>query len=395
MMRRLAWPVFGLWCVLAAVSMLLQVRAGEVSEAAVVPTLGVLAGVGALLTRRRPGNLVGPILLVLAVLVTTSSAAGVVDRIAAGRSAPSLAIALVAWFDEWVIFLWFGLVGILLPLLFPDGNLPSRRWRWLVWTGALVVTAQVTSTAFGSRRLSWDGEGRSIPNPLAVGGPTGDVLRVAGSLAQPAFVLVLLASLSAVVVRLRRSAGVERLQLKWFTFSVALLLSGLVAAAVGEVSGVEVVGNIGWTLFLFALIVGVPLAIGVAILRYRLYDIDMVIKRTLVYGSLTALLVTTYLGMVLVLRLVLSPVTGESDLAVAASTLGVAALFRPVRARIQSVVDRRFYRARYDAARTVEGFSARLRDQLDLEALDVDLRRVVADTVAPAHVSLWLRDAPR
>ena len=311
-----------------------------------------------------------------------------------GEPDPSLAIRLLVWFDEWVIFLWFGLVGVLLPLLFPDGRLPSPRWRPVLWGGMIVVGAQVLSTALGEEQFNW-GEKGSIDNPLAVGGPAEGVLTAAGIASNIGFVIVLVAALISVTVRMRRSSGAERQQLKWFFYAIAFLLVGLAAAAISEGIGHELLGNVGWAVFLASLVLGMPLAIGTAIMRYRLYDIDLVIKRTLVYGSVTALLLGIYLVTVLVLRLALGPVTGESDLAVAGSTLTVAAVFRPVRARIQSVVDRRFYRARYDAARTVEGFSGRLRDELDLEALGLDLRRVVADTVAPAHVTLWLREVPR
>jgi hypothetical protein len=192
----------------------------------------------------------------------------------------------------------------------------------------------------------------------------------------------------SLVLRYRATRGEERLQLRWFAFSaVVFVLACLVSAVLFQTH----LAGAGQVLVIIAFLT-IPVAAGIAILRHRLYDIDVVIKRTLVYGSLSATLAVAYLTMVLVLRLVLSPLTGESDLAVAASTLAVAALFRPLRSRIQSVVDRRFFRERYDAARTLEAFGQPLRDELVLEALGHDLRRVVLDTMAPTKVSLWLRE---
>ena len=394
MMRRLAWPVFGVWVLLTVVASILLLLTGRWVDAVIAPLLVVLAGVGALLMRRRPDNAVGGVLSALALLITLSVASTGVYARHEGGSAPPAGVALLVWFDEWVIFLWFGLVGVLLPLLFPDGKLPSRRWRPVLVLGVAVVGAEVLGTALGTRRFGW-GENGSIRNPVALGGAAGDGARLIADAADVALVPLLLCTLAASASRFRRSHGIERQQLKWFAFAISLVLVGLSAAAVSESTGYEPLGNVGWTVFLGGLIFGLPLAIGTAILRHRLYDIDLVIKSTLVYAVLTASLAATYLGLVLLLRLALSPVTGESDLAVAASTLAVAALFRPARGRIQSVVDRRFYRARYDAARTVEAFSNRLRDELDLAALGLDLRQVVTETVAPTRVTLWLREVPR
>jgi hypothetical protein len=212
--------------------------------------------------------------------------------------------------------------------------------------------------------------------------------------------LCVLACAVALVRRLRRSSGLERLQLKWLAAAGAVQAILLVVSIAGTelaaawsadpqpawLTALDTVRLVSFVLL--------PAAIGTAILRHRLYDLDLVINHALVYGTLTATLAASYLGSVLVLQLVLSPFTDQSDLAVAGSTLAVAALFRPARARIQGGVDRRFYRRRYDAARTLASFTSRLRDEVDLGSVSDDLRGVVRETVQPAHVSLWIRDQP-
>jgi hypothetical protein len=197
--------------------------------------------------------------------------------------------------------------------------------------------------------------------------------------------------MAGMVVRLRRSRGVERQQLKWFAYVASLTVASLMLAALGHVAQHTTVGaavgNVAWGSFLLLVVFGLPLALGASILRHRLYDIDVVINRTLVYGALTASLGATYLGLVLLVGLTV----GRSNVAIATSTLAVAALFRPLRARIQAAVDRRFYRRRYDSTLTLEAFSARMRDELDLDALRDEIAVVVGETVQPAHVSVWLR----
>jgi hypothetical protein len=195
----------------------------------------------------------------------------------------------------------------------------------------------------------------------------------------------------SLVVRFRRSRGVTRLQLKWLAMSGVLFALSMLVSTVLFLVGLKTAGNVPVLLALSS----VPIFAGEAMLRRRLYDIDVVINRTLVYALLTATLAAVYVGSVLLLQLALSSVTSDSSLAVAVSTLGVAALFRPARSRIQAVVDRRFYRRKYDAARTLEQFSARLREQVDLDSLGGELRAVVSETMQPAHVSLWLRGAGR
>ena len=282
-----------------------------------------------------------------------------------------------------------GLLGLTL-LLFPDGHLPSPRWRPAAATLLLAMALLAVTDLIRPGPL--DEPFATVMNPLGVRG----WLAAANALNLTAWVLVMVGTALAaasVLVRLRRAHGVERQQLK-----LVLAVGALVAA----VTTIDMSGWLVWPQGSLQLRIGLiglsfaafPVAAGVAILRYRLYDIDVVINRTLVYSALTATLAVAYLASVLLLQVALQPLTENSGLAIAASTLAVAALFRPARSRIQALVDRRFYRRRYDTQRTLDAFTARVREEVALDALSADLRDVVAETMQPTHVSLWLR-APR
>jgi hypothetical protein len=235
-----------------------------------------------------------------------------------------------------------------------------------------------------------------LDNPVGIAG-AGEALRWIGGIGTVGLLIGYVGAGLSLIVRFRRAGSLERQQIKWFAYVAGVMLAGLGLALTDTVLGrwTHAPGYIGWFTFLTAVGLGLPAAIAVAVFRYRLDDIDVVINRTLVYGSVTALLAGAYLGLVLLFQLAFQPVTEGSGLAVALSTLAVAALFRPARSRVQGLVDRRFYRRKYDAQRTLEGFAARLREEVDLDALRSELTGVVSDTMQPAHVSLWLREAGR
>jgi hypothetical protein len=294
----------------------------------------------------------------------------------------------MVWLNAWVGALWAGLVLSFVLLLFPTGRLPSRRWRPVAWACAVCVTVLCLQQAVMPGPLEASGQ----PNPLGI-----DSARIAlewiYGLVTLCFVVLMLLCAGSVVVRFRQAGGVERQQLKWFAygagqlavlFALSLGLPGLWNRWVPLPVGDLVFG------FSFALI---PVTIGIAILRYRLYDIDRLINRTLVYALLTAILGLCYVAGSLVFVLVAGAGTPPSWL-VAAATLAAAAVFRPARRRIQQAVDRRFNRRKYHAAKTIEAYSVRLRDQLDLDTLSNELLAVVNQTMEPARVSLWLRPSP-
>ena len=345
--------------------------------------------VGAIVASRRPENPVGWLLCLWALgesISHFSAQYAIYALLAQPDSLP--AGEAFAWVFSWLVFIVIGL-SVLSILLFPTGRLPSRRWRWVTWLTVAFILVGAVSGAFSSGPVEGLGP---IRNPLGIEGFSD--LSNSILLNMVALVLVVAAALS-VFVRLRRATGVERQQIKWFAYATAAAVMGLVLAEIiPDVIDVPLwFERIGHAIFLL-LLPTIPISIGIAILRYRLYDIDIIINRTLVYGSLTAILASVYFGVVTVTQTLLSTVTGQErlpQLVVVASTLVIAALFNPLRRRIQSFIDRRFYRRKYDVRKTLEDFSAQLRNETDLDALSDDLVGVVKETIQPAHASLWLR----
>jgi hypothetical protein len=339
--------------------------------------------VGALIAPRMPRRPLGWILLAAPLLLMI------------GLTLSDVALrvedeTLAAWV-LWVATVCFaGGTGPLatVPLFLPDGRLPSGRWRRVaivVWSllGVLVLHA-----AFKPGVLEVGRPG--IHNPIGLVGlrPLFDLIEAALG---PVLLLVLAIGVTSLFVRFRGSLGVERQQLKWLALGGSVLLACFASIFLIEALVADL-GDVSVTLIIALAILCLPVSIGIAVRKTRLYDVDVVINRALVYGALTGILGSAYLGTVVVVQSALQPFTRDSDVAVAASTLAMAALFRPLRSRVQSFIDRRFYRSRYDASETLGAFSSRIRDQVDLDALGRELVAVVGTTMQPAHASLWLRE---
>jgi hypothetical protein len=365
-------------------------RSGAGASSAVLDILFLaipisFSAVGCMLAVRRPENSIGWLCLVIGLLWSAEGMGWEVATWAGDRDK----LGTAEWFGL-LGFLWLpavGLTGTHLVLRLPGGSLLSERWRRYsrFCTAVVVVVGVLVATEPGSVA-----DVQGTQNPIG-----SEFLKSFG----PLFVLFPLAVIGAIrslVLRYRRSRGVERLQIRWIALGGVTVLAAVLTAFLPVLLGLASENSapkIVEALFYVAF-VAIPVAIGISVLRYRLYDIDVVINRTLVYGALTATLAGIYIGSVLLLQFLLSGLTKDSGLAVAASTLAVAALFRPARARIQQAVDRRFYRRKYDAALTLERFGARLRDEVDLVALGNELRGVVTNTMQPTHVSIWLKAPP-
>jgi hypothetical protein len=380
---RLAWSLFGLAVLIAATGVtLVALRGGPVSAVAGLVTAAGIAAIGALVASSRSRNPIGWIFCASGLTLVLSGFAEEYATRAVDDPGSLPAAEWAAWVEDWIWVPALGAMLVFVFLLFPYGRLPSPRWRPVALLGG------VTTVVFLLERALRPGSLYNVPaydNPVGVDA-LDDAIRFAEYPTLAACGLAVAVSIASLPVRLRHAAGEEHQQLKWFAYGAAV---AAVAVAIG--------GPL-WTivpalrLLVYAGLMTLVLTVVIGILRHRLYDIDVVINRTLVYGALTAALAGAYLATVLLLQLALSPLTEDSGLAIAGSTLAVAALFRPARTRIQALVDRRFYRRRYDAGRTLEGFGRRLRHEVELDAISADLRGVVAETMQPATVSLWLRD---
>lgn len=395
--RRLAWAVWGLAVMLLIAEVFLAAqnggREGAASFGPLFDTffrlaLLVFPTVGALVASRRPTNPIGWIMLSSGIAFALSGFALSYATYGLFTRPGSLpASQLMAWLSVWSFLPPLFATPPLLFLLFPDGRLLGPRWRAavaLVVLGTIAAAAGVALTPGNLQEPPFE----AILNPVGIvaAARTIEIVLTIGWIAG---IVGIVAGTVSMLVRLRISRGVERQQLKWIAgaaslFAVAALTGG------GALFG-GVVPELG-QLFILATFCCIPIAAGIAILRYRLYDIDLIIRRTLVYGAVTVLLGGMYVGLVLGLQTLLSGLTGGETLPVALSTLAVAALFGPVRRRVQRLVDRRFYRSTYDGRRTVEAFAARLRDEVDRDSLVAELRAATRNTVRPTSVSVWLRE---
>jgi hypothetical protein len=391
----IAWGICALYWVAISAGYALQLSHGTAQPA---PEelgwrigYGSFATAGALIVSRRPRNRIGWIMCLVGLTSGVAASAQDYATWALVHRREWLPGGLVlGWLGSWPWYIAFGLILTFLPLLFPDGQLPSRRWRPVAWLAGGYLGLHCIWAAFAPRPL--EGTTPLPQNPWAIERAEGlfRLLETCISVLLPTVVFLSLASL---VVQFRRSTGVQRQQLKWFTYAALLAVGSWTLFAATGLD--ERLSGPVWALFTMVSFWTIPAAIGIAILRYRLYDIDRLINRTLVFGLLTALLAGIYAGVVLVLGQLFGGLGDQPpSWAVAGATLAVAALVQPARRRIQQAVDRRFNRRRYDAVKTIEAFSVRLRDQVDLDTLSAELLAVVDQTVQPTRASLWLRPSP-
>jgi hypothetical protein len=363
-------------------------KENAVWNVALLVGFGGFAVVGSLLVVKRPTNLIGWIMVTISLVGVFHTSDAYAAYVMITRGQPDALTVAGAWIGSWYWYLLLALTLIYLPLLFPDGHLLSRRWLPVAIIPGIGTLGVVAPKALADTLSLNEAPGYKIDNPIGIEGLARvEDLPVSGVLGGLLLIGVI-GAVASVVVRFRRSRGTEREQMKWFVCAVApmlvLLIEDYLPGIIGSVA-------------LAGVLIALPTAIGIAVLKYHLYEIDLIINRTLVYGSLTAMLALVYFGGVTVTQALLRTLTGQEklpQLVIVASTLVIAALFNPLRRRIQSFIDRSFYRKKYDARKTLETFSLKLRDETDLEALNNDLVGVVRETMQPEHVSLWLRPDP-
>jgi len=403
---RIVWTLWALALVLGAVGLLFGVLAfgaplpeGRepwlvliVVQDVVVVLYGVM---GVLIASRRGRNPIGWIFCFVAVsLGILSFAYGYADYALYARDDSLPGAVLAAWVTNWLFMPAVYASVCYLFFLFPDGRPASARWHPVIWVASIAVVMATLAPALEPGRLF---SFPNVENPFGLGEPFGGIAAVANDITDLAAMPVFLVSLASMVARLRGARGRERLQLKWITYAATLTATSFtVSFLAGSLS--EDWRAVSDLFFLAGVVgfAGIPVAATAAILRHRLYDIDVLINRTLVYGLLTLSLAVVYVGGIVLTQGFFRALTGqETRLAVVASTLAMAALFGPLRRRVQAFIDRRFYRRKYDAAKTLEAFSVRLRDETDLDTLGEDLVGVVSEAVQPAHARLWLRPLAR
>ena len=341
-----------------------------------------LSGVGGLLVIRRPGNAIGALLLFAGFCTAVAWGGGYYVQLDELLNVRLPLVVPIGWLSSWVFTPTFGLLVVFLPMLYPSGHLPGPRWRIVAAIALVAITIGAISNALAPAPSN-DAIGQ---NTMALPEPFNGILQTLGSLSLLLAPPIIAISIGGLISRFRRSRGVERQQMKWF-LSVATMAAFAIVVSIVTTGPLS---DAAWILGMIA-IGCVPLAIGVAILRYRLYEIDRLVSRTISYAVITAVLVVVFGAFNLVLEAVLATLTQASTLAVAGSTLLVFALFQPLRRRVQAAVDRRFDRERYEGDRIARAFAERLRDEVDPERLQDEIDRVLAQTVAPARTVIWLR----
>ena len=396
----LAWSLCLMSVALAAASLILAPLNGRTlaeifldwssgPSIAALPTWTVsFSVVGALIASHRPENPIGWIFLAEGFCYGLLIAADEYAIYALLTNPGALPLGGEAsWLGQWIWAPGLGLILVFLPLLFPDGHPPSHRWRPVAWLGGLSIGVAVVSSMI----VLWPGRGPALVTGDEMPSHVPHVAYVlVDFIAVPMLFVAGLGAVISVFVRFRRARGDERQQIKWFASTAALSVVWIIVFGQSTRGLPEAIVALSFLL----VIPSVPIATGIAILRYRLYDIDVIINRTLVYGALTLMLALLYFGGVTVTQALFTALTGQEEqpqLVIVVSTLVIAALFTPLRRRIQSFIDRSFYRRKYDAAKTLEEFSMKLRDETDLKTLSDDLVGVVRETMQPAHVSLWLQ----